>query len=257
MNRNSLFALAAASALCLFVVLVGCGSPPTYREFFAEHRGRFPVTGQGLLLESLRVIALLEDYCAALENRDLKLLSECYSTRYFEREHDLNWRQERIAGSYFAPFEELETRFGPVEIEFVRKYSGYWLRQEDLDWLRSRRGEDSPSRSYQLTILGAPGSVELLLDGSAQFGGFTARDLSPPRPPGSKRESGRGALPVTVRSLVDSEVERPWGEVSFPLTIRGQLRTEGEAGELTSTLRERIVFLLEKEGGEWKIVSQF
>lgn len=247
-----------AAGLVILLGGGGCSSPPTFRGFFQEHRAEFPATDQGLLLETLRVIALLEDYCTALEGRDMERLLACYSPRYSHYEHGLEWRKVRIEESYFKPFGSLEVRFGPVTIEFVRKYSGYWMRQEDFDWLHSPRGEGSPARSYRITLPAGGGPVELLL-GSSPAGKGPDRKSSPARLPGaeSEEESGKEPLPVSVTSLVDTGVERPLGEVTFPLAIRGRLPAGEAAGNFSSTLRERMIFLLEKEGGEWRIISQF
>ncbi len=248
-----------AAGLVILLGGGGCSSPPTFRGFFQEHRTEFPATDQGLLLETLRVIALLEDYCNALEERDMERLLACYSPRYSHYEHGLEWRKARIEESYFRPFGSRAARFGPVTIEFVRKDSGYWLRQEDFDWLQSPRGEGSPGRFYRITLPAGKGPVELLLGEPPPAVEGSDRESSPARLPAAKREAenGDGPLPVTVSSLVDPGVERPLGEVAFSLTIRGRLRVEGDSGDFVSTLRERVVFLLEKEDGEWKIISQF
>ncbi len=65
---------------------------------------------------------------------------------------------------------------------------------------------------------------------------------------------GGKPLTVTVSSLVDPGVERPLSEVGTRLSIRGCL-AGGES--FISTIRERTIFLLEKEEGEWRIISQF
>lgn len=251
--------LASSVVLVILAAGTGCASAPTYRGFFERYRPALPATDQGLLLETLRVIALLEEYCSALEERDLDRLLACYSPRYSHYEHGLEWREKRIEESYFTPFGSLEARFGPVAAEFVRQSAGYWMRQEDFDWLQSPRGEHSPSRSYRITLPAAAGPVELLFGELAEPAAGPGRDYSLSRLPGAKREEKTGdePVPVSVSSLVDPGVESPLGEVAFPLAIRGRLRVEGDSGDFVSTLRERVIFLLEKEDGEWKIVSQY
>ena len=253
MKTNRLPSRRIAAGLLLLALAAGCSSVPTYRGFFEEHQSQFPVTDRGLLLETLRVIVLLEDYRRALEARDIDALLDCYSPRYSHYEHGLDWCRRRIEESYFEPFAELEARFGPLTVEFVRKYSGHWMRQEDFDWLRSRGSERIPDRSYRITLPSTDGPVELLLAGPP--GG----ERVSPRPVGVRQdpESPAEPLPVTVSSLVDPAVERPLGEVSFPVTIRGRLKAAGTSGDFVSTLRERAVFLLEKEDGRWRIISQF
>ncbi len=247
---------AAAAGLVILLAGGGCASAPTFQGFFQEHRSALSVTEQGLLLETLRVLTLLEEYCRALETKDIDLLLAGYSPRYFHYEHGLEWRKERIEKSYFTPFDRLEAEFGPVGIEFVRRDSGYWLRQEDFDWLRSPRGEGKPLRAYRIILPTAAGPVELILGESSPPASRPGRDYSPTKPGAIKPgEPGGGEpLAVTVSSLVDPGVERPLSEVGTRLSIRGYL-AGGE--DFISTIRERTIFLLEKEGGEWRIISQF
>lgn len=258
----SKFLLKSGSVAVGLVILLsggGCATPPTFRGFFEEHRAEFPVTDQGLLLETLRVLVLLEDYCLALGEMDMERLLACYSPRYSHYEHGLDWRKERIEEIYFSPFERLEAAFGPVAIEFVRKDSGDWLRQEDFDWLRSPRVGRRPVHAYRIVLPSGSGPVELFLGAPPASPEGVSREHRLALPDGSETaaESGEGVIPVVVGSQVDPAVERPLGEASFRISIRGRLAEGKEGGDFVSTLRERVVFLLEKEDGEWKIVSQF
>ncbi len=248
-----------AAAGLIILAGSGCASPPTFRGFFQENSPNLSVIDQGLLLETLQVISLLEQYRLALERQDRDLLRAGYSSRYFHYEHGLEWWMERLEKSYFAPFDRLEVVSGPIEIEFVRKESGYWLRQEYFDWLRSPRGEESPLGAYRIILPAAAGPVEFLLGEASPVPSPAPRKYRPAAAPAGKSEETeyREPIAVTVSSLVDPGVERPFCEAGSPVTIRGFLKGGEEGGEFTSILRERTVFLMEKEGGEWKIISQF
>lgn len=257
--RRYLRKIETIAGLIILLVGSGCAAPLTFRGFFQEHRSNLSVVEQGLLLETLQVVSLLEQYRLALEGRDMDLLLSGYSSGYFHYEHGLEWWQERLEKSYFSPFARLEVEFGPVRIEFVRPESGYWLRQEYFDWLHSSQGEESPLQAYRIILATTAGPVELFLGETTPAPGDPVRDYPPTRSsgikPGETREEG--PITVTVSSLIDPGVERPLSEVSSRITIRGYLKSGEEAGDFTSILRERTIFLMEKEGGEWKIISQF
>jgi len=65
------------------------------------------------------------------------------------------------------------------------------------------------------------------------------------------------AIKVTVRSSIDHEVERSMGEVSFRMLVNGKLAGCDGSEVFTSSLEEKVILLLEKEEGEWKIISQW
>lgn len=257
--RRYLIKAEAVAGLIILLVGSGCAAPSTFRGFFQEHRSNLSVAEQGLLLETLQVVSLLEQYRLALERQDMDLLLSGYSSEYFHNEHGLEWWQDRLEKSYFAPFDRLEAELGPVRVEFVRQESGYWLRQEYFDWLHSPQGEKRPFQAYRIILPTAAGPVELFLGETTPVPSPPARDYSPMRSPGIKPGETRagGPITVTVSSLIDPGVERPLSEVSSRITIRGYLKAGEEAGDFTSILRERTIFLMEKEGGEWKIISQF
>jgi len=47
------------------------------------------------------------------------------------------------------------------------------------------------------------------------------------------------------------------GEISFRMLLKGKLAGCDDSEVFTSSLEEKIIFLLEKEDGEWKIISQW
>ncbi len=252
MKINRIQGLPALAGLVLILAGWGCASSPSFRSVFEDRRAGLEPAGQTLLLDTLRVIALLEDYCSALEEKDLEGLLACYSPRYSHYERDLDWRRERIEETYFSPFDRLEAAPVEISIEFVRERTGHWLRQEDIDWLRSPAGERSPAHRYRISFPGGIAPLELSPEAAGRPGGFHPELPGPDRP-----RVGRDPIPVAVTARVDPEVGRSLGEVRFRLMVRGRLDTGEEGGEFTSTLRERVIFLLEKEEGEWRIVSQF
>lgn len=243
-----------AAGLVLLLAGAGCAGSSSFRSVFEDRRAGLEPAEQTLLLDTLRVIALLEDYCLALEAKDIEGLLACYSPRYSHYERDLDWRRERIEETYFSPFSRLEASPGEIFLELVRPRTGHWIHQEDIDWLRSPAGERSPVHHYRISLPGRRVPLELAPPAGIRPGG----DL--PGPPGPDRPwAGRDRvpIPVAVTSQVDPEVERSLGEVKFRLLVRGRLDAGEGRGEFTSTLRERVIFLLEKEEGEWRIISRF
>jgi len=244
--------------LCISLLTVaggGCASKPTVRRFFDRESEYLNSPEQRLLVETLRVIVLLEEYHAALENQDLEALIACYSPRYSYYDRGLDWHIERIRERYFAFFEELSVSFRDIEIELIRKETGYWMRQEDFDWLRTRDTASRPSGSYLIALETPDGVVEMNL---GEPGKIRPQRVNNPSSPGeSSREVPVGIKRVTVRSSVDHGVERPMGEISFRIRIKGELAGCEGSEVFTSSLEEKEILLLEKEQGEWKIISQW
>ncbi len=244
--------------LCISLLIVvggGCASKPTLRRFFDRESEHLNPPEQRLLVETLQVIVLLEEYQDALENQDLKSLISCYSSGYSYYERGLDWHIERIQERYFALFEELSASFWDIEIELIRKETGYWMRQEDFDWLRTRDMSSRPSGSYLIALETPDGVVEMDLGEPCKI---RPQRVNNPSPPGdSPRKVPVGAKRVTVRSSVDHGVERPMGEVSYRILLKGELAGCEGSEVFTSSLEEKEILLLEKEQGEWKIISQW
>ncbi len=238
-----------------------CSSPPTVGDFFQRESERLSPPERRLLVETLRVLALLENYRSALEAREMAPFLACHSSRYSYYEKGLDWLQERVRERFFTPFRELSVSMRDISIKFVQKDSGYWLRQEDFDWLRGEEGERIPGRSYILTVYSAAGPIEMRLEPPSGENALP-RSGSPFSPSG---RGGSGAVPetprepltVTVRASVDAGVERPLGEVSFFLRIKGVLAESPPAGAFSCTMEEKVVLLLEQEEGRWKIISEW
>ncbi|MFH1037828.1 MAG: hypothetical protein V1789_04055 [PVC group bacterium] len=238
-----------------------CSSPPTIRGFFEQESERLSPPERRLLVETLRVLSLLENYRAALEAREMAALLACYSAGYSHYEQGLDWLKERMEERFFAPFAELSVSMRDLSIEFVQKDSGYWLRQEDFDWLRGTEGKRMPDRSFLITVNAAAGPIKMELESTA--GEDTpSRTGSPSRSAGREISAGVTAMPgepltVTVRSSVDRGVERPLGEVSFRLLIKGVLADTAGPGVFSCAMEEKVILLLEQEEGRWKITSQW
>jgi len=239
----------------LVVTAGGCASKMTVPGFFERESEHLNPPEQRLLVETLQVIVLLEEYQDALENQNLKSLIACYSPGYTYYDRGLDWHTERLRERYFVLFEELSASFRDITIEFVRKETGYWMRQEDFDWLRTRETVPRPSGSYLIALETPAGLVEMNLGKSGKV--RRQRDYSPSPAGDSDTEIPVGAKRVTVRSSVDHGVERPMGEVSFRIMLKGKLAGCEGSEVFTSSLEETEILLMEKEEGDWKIISQW
>jgi len=237
------------------VVGVGCASKPNLSGFFDRESEALNPPEQRLLVETLRVLVLLEEYHESMENQDLDALIACYSPRYSYYDRGLDWHIERIRERYFALFEELSASFWDIEIELIRKETGYWMRQEDFNWLRSGEISSRPSGSYLIALETPEGLVEMTLGEACKTRPERGYNHSPAGD--SPRETPVGTKRVTVRSSVDHNVERPMGEVSFRILLKGELAGCEGSEVFTSSLDETEILLLEKEEGDWKIISQW
>ncbi len=208
-----------------------------------------------LLVETLRVIVLLEDYHEALESQDIKTIMACYSLDFSYYDKGLDWKEEQIRERYFALFGELSVSFRDIEIEFIRKETGYWMRQEDFDWLRDREALPEPIGSYLISFETTAGPVELVLGESSSE--CRSGDSHGPGKGESDMGLNSGSRKVTVRSSIDRGVDRSMGEISFRMLLKGKLAGCDGSEVFTSSLEEKVILLLEKEEGEWKIISQW
>ena len=259
------------AAISVVVLLIlgggGCASPPTVREFFDRESERLNPPERRLLVEILRVLILLEEYREALEAKEMDDLLACYSLHYSHYEKGLDWLKGRIEERFFAPFGELSVSLRDISIEFVQKDSGYWLRQEDFDWLREQDKRPVPDQPYRIAVYAGSGPVEMVLGEAPALSLSSARSTAPLHSPGRESDEGgnssdkgleAGPWLVIVRSSVDPGVERPLGEVSFRLLVKGRLAGCCGSEVFTSSLEEKVILLLEKEdGGDWKIISQW
>jgi hypothetical protein len=239
----------------LITVVVGCASKPTLQGFFNRESKRLNSPERRLLVETLRVLVLLEEYHEALEAKDIDTLIACYSPNYSHYDKGLDGQEELIRERYFSLFGELSVSFRDIEIEFIRKETGYWMRQEDFDWLRAREALPAPIGSYLILFETTTGSVELVLGESSSA--CRSGDSHGPGKGESDMVLNSGSRKVTVRSSIDREVDRSMGEVSFRILLKGELAGCDGSEVFTSSLEEKVILLLEKEEGEWKIISQW
>ena len=238
----------------------GCATAPNIRGFFERESERLNPPERRLLVETLRVLILLENYCAALEAREIEAVLACYSPRFSYYEKGVDWLRDWIRVKYLAPFDEVSVSMRDISIEFVQKDSGYWLRQEDFDWLYGLGEGPVSLPSFRIIIHTGSGPVEMFL------GDDTGPSSSSPRRPGpvsgpplNSSEPGPepGTWTVSVTSSIDSGVERPLGEVTFQLLVKGRLAGCGGSEVFTCSMEEKVILLLEKEEGRWKIMSQW
>jgi len=237
----------------------GCASNPTLYGFFDRESERLNPPQRRLLVETLQTFVLLEEYREALEAKDINALIKCYSPNYSHYDKGLDWQEKQLRDRYFNLFGELSVSFKDIAIEFVRKETGYWVRQEDFDWLRNRETLPPLAGTYLIVLETPTGAVEMVL-------GELSLHLPPDHRQGDDSSSGIGksnmptestAIKVTVRSSIDHEVERSMGEVSFRMLVNGKLAGCDGSEVFTSSLEEKVILLLEKEEGEWKIISQW
>ena len=267
-----------AMRLALLALLSGCAAAPTLREAFYQADPGLSSPQRDILLETLEIVSLLEDYLGVLETRDgekfFGLLSENFS--YYE--HDRSWFRDKTERELFRPYSAIRATANGIRIVLVKKGAASWIRQEGFDWLNGPAGERTLPRSYLISARGGePFSVLL-----APAAGYpspekitalavddSGRGMSPPEmgrsvkvpracpgglhSPGCLRGSPPGGIEtenVTVEFRGDASVSEMLGEVSFRLTLAGRRERGGEI-----TLAETVVLLLEKERAEWKIVS--
>jgi ketosteroid isomerase-like protein len=255
--RNLIFGF--LSIYMLITLVVGCTASQTSHGFFDRESERLDSPERRLLVETLRVIVLLEEYHEALEAKDIEALMACYSPNYTHYDKGLHWQEEQLRERYFALFGELSVSFRDITIEFIRKETGYWMRQEDFDWLRTRETLPLSGGSYLILLDTQTGPVEMALGESLTTSPSMRRQENTyPSGNGSSDTVPKfGARKVTVRSSVDHGVERSMGEISFRMLLKGKLAGCDGSEVFTSSLEEKVILLLEKEEGEWKIISHW
>lgn len=257
--------------LVVNVGMGGCAGTNTVRDFFLESRAGLEVAMQDLLLESVQIISLLEDYRSSLEEEDLEGYMECFSERFSYYEKGLEWLRSRVRADYFRQFDEFSAALDEIEVTIVKKERALWLRQDAFDWLEGDGGGSTFSRSYLIRLRPEWGSADVLFEAIAPsppaFSGTRpdfireeqvaraasrSRCPSPPTPPTSARHPGE----VLVRVRSDPLVDTPLGEVSFKLSIRARSESGIPGEKHEYALREKVIFLLEKEEEGWKIISR-
>ena len=260
MKKSSSRITAISIALLLVLGGGGCASSPTVAEFYQRESKRLNPPERRLLVEILRVLLLLEEYSAALEAKDMDELVDCYSPRYSYYEKGLDWLKDRIRERFFEPFGEVSVSIRDILIEFIQKDTGFWLRQDDFNWLGAMEDRPIPGSPFIITVHADSGPLEMILGELPSSPPSSARSNPPLHSPGRQSDGGPSAGPrlVAVCSSVDHGVERPLGEVSFRLLVKGRLAGCCGSEVFTSLLEEKVILLIEKEdGGNWKIISQW
>jgi len=251
--------------LSLFLFGGGCASPSSPREQFSRTTAGLSPSLKSLYLDTLRIIKLLERWEVSLEKENIRTLLRCYSTRYWYYDRGIAGLRERLEESYFNPYQSLKVSLAEIKIELIEPDSGYWLRQDDFDWLKSRAASLPFRRNYRLEIKEdtemPAGKFTLSLSSAAA----PERDRVPTPEEDGKREGrprrfGRDEdKEVFVETVfrVDRRLERPLAEVGFLIKLVGKAAGDSGSENLTCRLKERIIFSLEKESGGWRIVSRW
>jgi len=223
-------------------LLAGCASAATVREVFETARSDLSPAQESSLLETLEIISLIEDYLGALESRDGERFSALLSEDFHYGEHDRAWFREKTERELFGPYSALRAAASGIRLTVVRKEAPPWIRQEGFDWLNGPRGEEALGRPYRISVRGpSPFSV-----------------LTPSLPPSevspsaeNRSRPGRSAPVAAAAEFVeDPAATETMGEAAFRLSLTGTREGGGEVA-----VEERVILLLEKEGGEWRIVS--
>ncbi|MEA1927276.1 MAG: hypothetical protein U9N73_03655 [Candidatus Auribacterota bacterium] len=257
LKKNLVFVL--ISIIPLISGIGGCASNPTILGFYEREAEILNPPQRRLLVETLRVIVLLEKYCNALEDKEIHTVTELYSSNYSHYEEGIEWEEQKIRERYIDFFAELSLSFRDISIEFVEKETGYWMRQEDFDWLRTIDEKISSLHPYLISFESSSGDLKMTL-GEISGSSLSPRqgdDSFPERDEESGLEMEEGIREVKVKSSVDHGVDRPLGEVSLQMLHRGKLDGCRGTEVFTSSLEEKIILLLEKEDGEWKIISRW
>lgn len=243
----------------------GCVARQSIREVFVESSTGLTAPERQALLEAVQILSLLEHYRLSVEMKETEAISRCFSSRFSYYEKGLSWLREKMGKELFAPFDSLRVTFSGIEISLIEKYGGHWMRQEDFDWLEGPQAQTFFTRPYRIEIYSGSAPVEVLFEADSGVdsplnrrrpgrervrGGGDAEKVSRSSAPGERYEER-----VDVSFATDSEVMRPLGEVSFSQVLQAQTPNADGTGSCTYTLREKVIFLLEKEEGGWRIVS--
>lgn len=229
-----------ASPLALplaLVILAGCASAPGAREIFEASSADLSSPQRQDLLETLEILSLVEDYLSALEARDPERLAPLLSEGFHYGEHDRDWFIEKTGRELFRPYASLRAAASGLRLTVVRSEASPWLRQEAFDRLDGPWGERTFGRPYRVSVRsGAPFSA--LIPAASPASGERS---APARP---------APVAVAVEFVEDPAVAEAMAEASFRLSLSG--RREGGGG---MAVEEKTVLLLQKEEGEWRIVS--
>lgn len=225
----------------VFFVAGGCASGPSpISAVFSEVSEKISRPQAGLLLDTIRLLVLIEDYASAFRARDESAFINCFSPRFSYYENTIAWFREQVREEYFQRFDFLDLEVERIEIVIYRNTPSFWLKQEDYDWLAGSGGTRILSADYAVNLTDSEGTVSVLLERN--------RERARPRPAEGK-PAWAAPVPVEVAAGFDPLIEAPMAEVH--LRVRLTCRTVATAIET----REEQILLLESYGGDWRIVS--
>jgi hypothetical protein len=223
----------------LLALLAGCASPPTVREFFETVGPELSAPQRTNLLETMEILFLVEDYLSALKARDGEGLAALLSADFHYGEHDRDWFREKTERELFRPYSALQAAASGIRLLVVRKEASPWIRQSEFDWLNGPGGGRTFDRPY-LIAARSPSPFSVLIPSGP----------SAAAPASSGRRSRAAPVGVEAQFVDDPAATETIGEASFPLVLIARREGGGEVA-----IEESVVLLLEKEEGEWKIIS--
>ena len=230
----------------LAMISAGCAAPITLsvRETFYRLRPELSRPWDSIVLDSIRILRLLDDYRFALEQGDRNKLFDLFSPDYSREGKGRDWWLEREEEELFRRFGRLEVEVEEIETYFTFDRLLPRLRRESFDWLAGPEASHPFPRSYLLKITMDSNSLVLKLPGEEKEAGRTNPDAEP-------------AIPVAVTTEVDPDIPAPHARLSFNISLSGEFASPAGAGSFAYRLRERRVLVLRKEEAGWKIISQY
>lgn len=235
----------------LSLLFSGCAATPapSAGESFILLRRELSPPWDSIVLESIRVLCLLEDYRAALASgraEDLyPLLSPDFSSRGRDRDSWLLRKEEE----QFRVFGALKTEVEEIRIDFTFDRLLPWLRQEAFDWIGGPRASRPLAGHWRLAIGFGPEELVVRVPG---------KEEKPARRGASRLDSpgDGGEKTVAVTTAVDSFLNYPRARLSMEIAVSGELVPAAGGDGFAYRLRERRALGLRKEEAGWRIISR-
>jgi hypothetical protein len=231
-----------AGLLAAFAVLGagGCASSGNSAAvLFREAASGLPPETVDLLLETVRVVMLAERYAEAFRSRDEREYISCFSPQFSYYENSIAWLRKLVREDFFDRYTQIGFEIETMELTIFKPAPAFWMRQDEFDWLQGAQAA-RPLACFYSVDLGGPDPVLVRLGRPG------------PRPPGKGKKEPSAPeclVPVMVLPVFDPGLEFPMAE----LRLRTLTRLVAGAGAVES--RREQVWLLEKQGGNWRIVS--
>lgn len=218
----------------------GCASSGnSVSVLFREAASGLSPEAADLLLETVRVVVLAERYAEAFRSRDERGYISCFSPQFSYYENSIAWLRKQVREDFFDRYAQIGFEIETMELTIFKPTPAFWMRQEGFDWLDGAEAARDLACLYAVDI-GGPDPVSIRL----------GRPGSRPPEKGKKvPASPECRLPVRVLPVFDPGLEFPMAE----LRLRTLTRLVAGAGAVES--RREQVWLLEKQGGNWRIVS--